>query len=485
MNERTDNGSSERERGTVADAGAPRGGEEPFWRSRVWRRRAGQTALGTWSAGILSILATILAARSLGPADYGSVFLAISVVTSVSIFLDVTFEEATVFYGNRALASGDVGGLRSLLGISLKVDIGIGILVTAAILLLATPLADVASAGQLDPALVRIAALSVLVTTADSTMYAVLALARRVDLRARGMAATSAFRLLGVIVAIQIGGAEAVAASYVVGGAAGSLVLGAFAWREGWRKWGASADRSPPPASTWELVRFGFHTSLSTSVQAISGTLVPILLARAAGPAAVGIFRVAMLPMIVAGNAAGPLRLAIFPEQARLVAQGRTAEIRRATRGYTLIALGVGSVGAVVGFVLLPWLIPLLYSSSFDAAVTPARILLIAAAARLTVGWRKNLLAAIGRPEIRSRLAMLYTVVVLSLMLVLADRGAEGAAIAVSSAVIATGAVWLIIAPRLLSEESLLAARTSRHERRRGRRRLPPLSEQGASSAGR
>ena len=161
---------------------------------------------------------------------------------------------------------------------------------------------------------------------------------------------------------------------------------------------------------TWELVRFGFHSSLTTSVQSISGTLVPVILGRAAGTAAVGVYRVARLPIIAANAVQTPMRMAMFPEQSRLVAQGRMAEVRRSTKGYTLIAFGVGIVGAAVAYVIMPWLIPFLYSSSFESAVTPARIMLVAAVFNFALLWRKTLLAALGRPEVRTRLAALETV---------------------------------------------------------------------------
>ena len=237
--------------------------------------------------------------------------------------------------------SGDIAGLRALLRLSLKVDIAIGVVVTALVVALSGVLADLASAGQLDPTLVQISALSVLVTTADSTAFAALALARRVDLRARALAATSALRLIGVIIAVQLGGVEAVAISYVLGGAAGSLVLARYAWREGWRRWAPELGSEPErrPVGTRELVRFGFHSSLTSSVQSVSGTLVPVILARAAGTAAVGVYRVARLPIIAANAVQTPMRMAMFPEQSRLVAQGRMAEVRRSTKAYTLIAL--------------------------------------------------------------------------------------------------------------------------------------------------
>ena len=199
-------------------------------------------------------------------------------------------------------------------------------------------------------------------------------------------------------------------------------------------------------------MRFGFHSSLTTSVQSVSGTLVPVILARAAGTAAVGVYRVARLPIIAANAVQTPMRMAMFPEQSRLVAQGRMAEVRRSTKGYTLIAFGVGIVGAAVAYVIMPWLIPFLYSSSFESAVTPARIMLIAAVFNLALLWRKTLLAALGRPEVRTRLAALETVVLLAVLVILADRGAEGAAIAASAGAVAGGLAWVFVARGLMAD---------------------------------
>jgi O-antigen/teichoic acid export membrane protein len=442
----------------VSENGGPQGHDEIFWRSRVWWRRTGHTAFAVWAASGISILTTIIGARALGPAEYGAVFLALAVATLVATFLDITFTEATIFFGNRALAAGDTAGVRALLRISLKVDIGTGIVVAGVIVAAATPLADAVSQGELDPTLVQLSALAILLTTADSTAHGALGLVRRTDLRAWAIAAQAVFRLVGVIIAVNVGGAEAVALSYAAGGAAGSAVLGLLAWRVAWRRWDPEAGDNKPPATPWELVRFSFHSSVTTSVAAISGTLVPVLLGRFSGPAAVGIFRVAMFPMLVQRTASGPMRLAMFPEQAKLFADGRVNEVRRSTKAYTLIGFGLGTVGAVIGYFLLPWLIPALYSSSFEAAVEPAQILLIGAVFNFALMWRKTLLAAIGRPEIRTRLTIIQLVVTLVALLALADQGAEGAAIAVTAGNVSAGVAWLLIARGLLSEQSLLAA---------------------------
>ena len=125
----------------------------------------------------------------------------------------------------------------------------------------------------------------------------------------------------------------------------------------------------------------------------------------------------------------------------------------------------------------MPWLIPFLYSSSFESAVTPARIMLIAAVFNLAFLWRKTLLAALGRPEVRTRLAALEVVVMLAVLLVLADRGAEGAAIAASAGAVAGGLAWVFVARGLMAdrpEQPRPGIGPTRRRLRSRRRREPP-----------
>jgi len=179
-----------------------------------------------------------------------------------------------------------------------------------------------------------------------------------------------------------------------------------------------------------ELIRFGFHTSITTSVAAASGALVPVLLGRLAGPTAVGLFRVSMFPVFVADSASGPIRIVLYPEQARLSAVGDHAQLRQAIRNHTLAALAVSLPVAVAGWFALPWLLPLLYSDTFDDAVLPARIMLIAAVARFSGAWFKTLPAALGKPELRTALALFELALMILLLIVLGGQGSDGAAIA-------------------------------------------------------
>jgi O-antigen/teichoic acid export membrane protein len=406
----------------------------PFWRSRAWWRRAGRTATAVYLATTLAFLATVVVARELGPSEFGTVVLAVAVATLVATFLDLTLEEAVVHHGYHALAQGDTPGLLGLFRVSLRLDLGIGLAVSGSVLLLAGPLADLASAGRLDPALVRIAALVPLASTADSTMSAVLQVAGRPDLRGWVMAGTNLARLAGVLVAVEIGTAEAVILSYAAANAVGGLAQALVAWRLARRHWsvepGASALRVP----VMELVRFGFHTSISTSLAAAHGALIPVILGRLSGPTAVGLFRVAMFPVLVVDSVSGPLRLVLFPEQARLAAEGDLTQVRASIRVHTLAALAVGLPLAATAWFVLPWLIPLIFSAQFEEAVLPARILLVAAVAHFAGAWFKTLPAAVGKPQLRTMVALIELVLMIALLLALGDLGSEGAAIAYSAA---------------------------------------------------
>jgi O-antigen/teichoic acid export membrane protein len=437
-------------RADLAPREGPGRASPPFWKTRAWWNRAGRTAIAVYLATLLAFLGTLVVARGLGPNEFGTVVLAVAIATLVATLLDLTLEEAVVHHGYRAVAAGDAEGVLGLVRASLILDVAIGIVVSASVVVLAAPLADLASAGRLDPGLVRLAALVTLASTADSTMSGVLQVAGRPDIRGWIMAWTNFARLAGVLVAIQIGTAEAIIVAYAAGNAVGTTGHGFVAWRLARRRWPAPVSSGALRVPLRELVRFGFHTSIATSVAAANGALIPVFLGRLAGPTAVGLFRVAMFPVFLADSASGPIRLALYPEQARLSAEGDLAQLRRAIRSHTLAALALSLPLAVAGWFALPWLLPLFFSDQFDDAVLPARIMLIAAVVRFSGAWFKTLPAALGKPQLRTALAILEFVVMISLLIALGGHGSTGAAIAFAAASVASRGAAIIGARVLL-----------------------------------
>jgi O-antigen/teichoic acid export membrane protein len=422
-----------------------------FWLRRDWWTSTGHATIAVVIGTGLSFFATLIVARSLGPRSYGAIVLAVSVVGSIAALLDVSLEEAVVYFGARAEHHGDGGGLAALLRLSLAVDVGVGLVVFLTILVAAVPLASFASGGRLSPTLVRIAALEGLAITANGTSGAALLLSGKPELRAWAMTWTSLLRLGAVLVAVSAWGTGfSVLGAFVCGSAIGAVSQAALATRSFHRRFGRS-ERGRVPVGVRRLAAFGVQSSIVTTVQAVRVAVIAVIVGRTAGSIEVGLFSVAMLPMTLVAVASAPLRITAFPEQARLAAEGRGDVLWEGIKRYSKLSLWVGLAGAAVGLLLLGWLLPLLYSLKYAGAVLPARILLVGALAFLVVAWAKALPAAIGRPHVRTLVSLLELAATAGLVVALADHGAVGAAVAVSAASAVLAFVWVIVAKRMLA----------------------------------
>jgi O-antigen/teichoic acid export membrane protein len=423
-----------------------------FWTDRAWWRRAGSTSIALWGGAAIAFLGSVVAARELGPSGFGSVVLAAAVATLVATLLDLTLEQGLVHHGSRALAEQDLGGLRTLLRIALVVDVALGLAVAVLIFGVAEPLADFVGGGELDPSLVRIAALITFAGTVDGTTTGVLFLARRPDLRAWVVFATNVGRLAGVLVGVQIGGPQEVLAGFAFAAVATSVIQGVLAWRVGWRHWKTAEAGGRVREWIGKLISFGIYSSITTTIAAARRSVVPVFLGSLSGPGTVAIFTVALVVFDLAALASEPLRMALFPEQARQAAEGDVHGLRRVIRGVTAIGLAVALPAAVAGWFLLPILLPAIYSAQYEDAVLPARILLIAAVTHLALGWARPFFPAIGRPKLQTIYQFAFAILVLAAMALLARYGSTGAAIAYTFTYVATNVPLWFVANRILGQ---------------------------------
>lgn len=432
--------------------------ELTFWRTRRWWIRAGQASAGVYVATALSLVATLVAARTLGPSGFGALELGVIAVGGVATLLDFSLEEAVIYHGSRALAAGDVAGLRTLVRMSLGIDVAIGVGVLVLLTALAPWFGDAVSRGELPAGLIRLAALEAFVATVNGTTGALLVVSGRPQLRAWSAAIASGARVAGVLVAAAIGaGPIGVLLGLVAGSALGSAAQLSWAWRTGRRTWGEAngGSRADTPGNSSRvtarrLLWFGLNSSATTTLIALRVAVVSVLIGRTLGPAAVGIFVVAMFPITVVEVASSPLRLVMIPEQAMLAARGRPDVVWDGLLAYLKASLVVGVPGVVVGWFVLPEVLPLLYGSGFDAATDPARILLVAALASLAVAWAKALPAALGRPAVRTAMSLGELAFTAILVAVMYDQGVRGVAAAVSIVAAVAAAAWWAVARRML-----------------------------------
>jgi O-antigen/teichoic acid export membrane protein len=438
--------------------------DDLYWRDRGWWLRTGRSGVVLFIGTAFGFFTTVLVGRALGPENFGVLTLALVTVASLATFLDFSLEEAVMHHGARFMSERRPGAVRALLRTSLRLDALVGLVVFVVIAVFASPIAEVVSHGSVPALFVRLAALEVLAATINGTTGAALMLSGRAELRAWTLALAGLLRLGGVVVAIHVfsGGAEGVLWAYVVATAVAAMTQGWLARRlvRGLER--GAHERRPVGART--LAVFGFHSSLSSSVVAARVAVVAIVLGRTAGAHDVGLLAVAMLPVTLVSVATAPLRIMMLPEQAVLAARGRLSLLWSGIRAYTWAALGFGTVAAVAGYALLPWLVPLLYSDGFRGAVQPARILLPAAVATLAVAWAKSLPAAIGRPQIRTWVSVVELLVTAGAVWLLSSHGASGAAAAISIASVTVAIAWYVIAWRMLTGAERLPDRGAENE---------------------
>lgn len=428
-------------------AGTP---EYPFWVTRRWWALTGQASIAMWTGTLLSFIGTVLVARRLGPEGYGPLILAVSTVVLVVTFLDFPLDEAVVHFGARAVADENLGGLLGLIKLSLRLDLALGFGVFALLFVGAPALASWVSRGPLDPLLIQLAALQALAWTVDGTTGAILLLTGRPHLRAWVVASSNLLRLGFVVAALQLGGPRSVLVAFAASALIGAIGQGYLAWRLGWRQWVSKATPAQTPVPVKRLAFFGLSSSMTTTVIAAKLAIVSVVLGTTVGAAEVGLLNVAMFPVTLAAVASGPIRMTMLPEHARLAAERKPSMLLGSVRAYTLISLGAGTVAAVIGWFLLPWLLPTLYGPRYSAAISPARVLLVAAVATLSVAWSKALPAAIGRPGFRLAMSVLELAMASVLVALLSAHGALGAGIAISIVSLGIGVLWLSITPRML-----------------------------------
>ena len=417
--------------------------------SRVFRRRSA-TAAWVYAAVAFGFLGSIVAARVLGLEEFGVFATALALVGFFQALLDLTVEESLTKYGFRYVASEDWGRLRRLFRQMLVFKVVGGALATLILIALA-PAADAIFDENGVGAALLAASLLPLVQSGEQIGATALLLHSRYDLRGIYQAGSGALRL----VAIAIGAGSGVNAALlaIVVAQAISTAFAAFVGISALRRFPRAESRAARRGRSRASSSFVFQSSLATGVISLRTTLVPVLLGVVAGPTQVGLFRIAQSPQTGLAAASSPARLVLLTEQTRDWEGGQHISVLDGIRKYTLGAAALMIVAVPVFFFAMPWLVEVVFGAEYAGAVDAARIILLAAAIQFAIGWTKSLPVTIGRPRLRIVTHGLETIAVIPLVVVLgAEWGATGAAVAVLVSTIVFAGAWAIALARLRSD---------------------------------
>jgi len=331
-------------------------------------------------SGVMLLAQAIMVTRALGSESFGVFILVVSLVLTVAQMLDWRIWEPITKYlpEFRAAGRSDRAAGVFQLGCMLETAsalVAVGIVVVSAPLAASLFIKDAEAAS-----LILFFAPAVLLLVPVNPMSALLRLADRPGRLALQRVVTAAVQTGGTAVVLLTGpslvgflGAQLIGLGV---GAAMLLVMGVGAARaldvRWWRRGGLAALRG----RRREIIRFCLLTNLSGCSRVLTGRVDNLVLALFATPAAVGLYDIARSLTNHLRDMAGPLQMSVFPEIARLAAEGAHEKLRRLERQIT-ISLAVAVVPVcVAGTVAAPLLIPLLFGDAFEGAVLLFQILI-------------------------------------------------------------------------------------------------------------
>lgn len=431
-----------------------RGATEDASGVRIILRRvvanAGMLLGGRTVNAILGLAAMALAARALGAKELGVLVLIQAFAQFLAEVVEFQSWQTLLQYGARPLAEGKKTEFQRVLRLSIVLDLssaalGIAIGVVGA-LVFANRLGW--SVAQAPAASLYMISLAFMVS---ATPLGLLRLFDRFDIMARQAALIALIRLIGCAIAFALGaGMEGFLLAWAIGTAgswlylAGSTLaelrkrelLAGFSWR------GPLAVDMP---GVW---RFAWNTNLAATLDVALTHLATLFIGALAGPSQAAFWRVGRQVADAIAKPAKLLTPALYPELARLRAEGRHDAMWRLSRNVGLLAGAVGIVLLALSAFLGPGLLTLVMGQAFAPAAVVMTWQVGAAVIGVFALPLEPLLISIGKPGAAAGVRLAVGASFLTALPFLVERfgliGA-GAGLAAATGALALGMLWFIL----------------------------------------
>jgi O-antigen/teichoic acid export membrane protein len=391
-------------------------------------RNAGLLLGGKAANAVLSLVVLAVAARALGPEGLGRLVLLQSLVQLVAELVKFQSWQGVVRFGTARPDDFD-----RIVSFSLLLDLAAALVGTAVLVLGGGWLARRLGWPDDVAALVPFYA-TALLALVPGTAQGVLRLFDRFDWLAVQSASANAVRLIGALAAWGLGGGlESFALVWWLAALAAGVLPFVPAWRLRRVRpvWPAGIRIAHPG-----ILRFFCLTSANSIIALAPGHLAALIIGTLLGPAAAGLFRVAKQVADAAAKPADFLAQALYPEAARLAADGKGAKLRA-------VLLRLGMVSAVVGGAALAviagfgeTLVVLVAGRDFSGAVVVMAWLAAAAAVAMAASPAEPTLIALGQAGgvvVAKGAAALLHVVLLAVLVPLSGLTGAGMAALVAA----------------------------------------------------
>ncbi|EIZ79311.1 inner membrane protein YghQ [Novosphingobium sp. Rr 2-17] len=376
--------------------------DRPTGRVRRIFASLGLVLSGKAGAGILSLGYLVLAARYLGPKDYGVLVLVHAYVTAVCGVIEFPSWQAIVRYGAEANSKGEAHRLSRLLRFGAKVELAGGACAVVAAMALVPFVGPHLGWSAKAMAFAPYYSFAVL-GSVRSTPTGYLQLCGRFDLLGLHSLVQPAVRLIGTLIVIGCGwGVKSFLFAWLLAAMAEFAAMWGMGLWIAARRMGAVILRPEPGRVTEEnagIWRFLLASNADVTLSDLTGRVAPLVIGWVMGPAMAGLFAVAQRATVILAQPAQILGSTSYAELAHIVAGGHGGKALRQT---LLKVVGIALLAAVP-VVLIVGLFPsqiihLMAGSAYGAAAGVMIALVAARAVSLIGPPCTSALTALGHP---------------------------------------------------------------------------------------
>ncbi|MGF1543322.1 MAG: lipopolysaccharide biosynthesis protein [Parvularculaceae bacterium] len=331
-------------------------GAERAFRARM--ANIGHLLAGNFGAAAVSILATGLAARALGPNEFGMLALVVVFVQGVERLVSFQTWQPMIRYGAAVDdAPARLDDFRSLVKFGVLLDAAGGVAAFTLAVVVARAGGELFGLGGGAVALVETYAV-VLLFSSTGAAIGVLRLAGRFKETAYIQMASQSVRAIACAVALAVGaGLAEFVAIWTATHLLASLVVWALGAHQLARAGGLDFHRASLAGLSTrfpKIWRFSVFANLSLTVRSSTQQFDTLLVGALLDPAAAGFYHLAKRVARAANQAGQQVQTVVFPEVSKLWSKGDVAAFRRVTlQTETLLGL-LCVVGAVATWFAAP-----------------------------------------------------------------------------------------------------------------------------------